>query len=162
MEHRIEEMIDLAVPVRTAYDQWTRFEEFPAFMSGVREVVQLDDTHLRWKVEIAGTERTFTAEIIEQIPDERIAWATTDGKYNAGVVHFVPLDITRSRVHLRILYDSDGVAERIAEALDLTGARVRRDLDAFRRHVEMCARDDGGWRGSVHRRHVGSRTQHEL
>lgn len=161
MEHRIEEAIDLDVPVRTAYDQWTRFEEFPQFMSGVREVVQLDDTHIRWRVEIAGSERSFTAEIIEQIPDERIAWATTEGKYNAGVVHFTPLDAMRTRLHLRILYDSDGLAERLAEALDLTAARVRRDLQAFRRHVEVHAVDPDGWRGSVHRRHVAAQSRHE-
>ncbi|MGE3773357.1 MAG: SRPBCC family protein [Gammaproteobacteria bacterium] len=162
MEHRIEESIDLDVPVRMAYDQWTRFEEFPRFMSGVREVVQLDDTHLRWRVEIAGAERTWTAEIIEQIPDERIAWATTAGKHNAGVVHFMPLGGARSRLHLRILYDSDGLAERLAEALDLTAARVRRELDAFRRYVETRADDADGWRGSVHRRHVETPSRHEL
>ncbi|HMM74367.1 MAG TPA: SRPBCC family protein [Gammaproteobacteria bacterium] len=161
MEHRIEESIDLDVPVRTAYDQWTRFEEFPQFMSGVREVVQIDDTHVRWRVEIAGAERTWTAEIIEQIPDERIAWATTSGKYNAGVVRFTPLATTRSRLHLRILYDSDGIAERLAEALDLTAARVRRELEAFRRHVEMRASEAEGWRGSVHHRHVESPARRE-
>lgn len=161
MEHRIEEAIDLDVPARVAYDQWTRFEEFPQFMSGVREVVQLDDTHVRWRVEIAGTERVWTAEIIEQIPDERIAWATTTGKVNAGVVHFSPLDGARSRLHLRILYDSDGLAERLAEVLELTRMCVRRELQAFRHHVELRPRDADGWRGSVHRRHVESHTRRE-
>lgn len=161
MEHRIEESIDLDVPVRIAYDQWTRFEEFPRFMSGVREIVQVDDTHVRWRVEIAGAERAWTAEIIEQIPDERIAWATTAGKHNAGVVHFTPIDSGRCRLHLRILYDSDGLAERLAEALDLTAARVRRELEAFRRYVETRVSEAGGWRGSVHRRHVETPVRRE-
>ena len=154
MEHRIDETIDIAAPVRVVYNAWTQFETFPQFMEGVSEVTQLDDTHLRWRVDIAGTVREWTAEIIEQIPDTRIAWATTAGKYNAGVVHFTALEGARTRLHLRILYDADGIAEQLAEALAFTAARARRDLAAFKRHVETHLGAIEGWRGSVHRREV--------
>lgn len=154
MEHRIDETIDIDAPVGVVYNAWTQFETFPQFMEGVREVRQIDDTHLHWRVDVAGTTREWIAEIIEQVPDTRIAWATTEGKYNAGVVHFTALDGDRTRLHLRILYDADGIAEQFAEVLALTAARARRDLQTFKRHVETHLGAREGWRGSVHRREV--------
>src|SRR5919206_2194933 len=84
----IEKSIDVNVPVHTAYNQWTQFEEFPRFMDGVREVKQLDDKRLHWCTTIGGKEKEWDAEITEQIPDERIAWRNTSGATNAGVVTF--------------------------------------------------------------------------
>jgi uncharacterized membrane protein len=84
----IEQSIDIDVPVRTAYNQWTQFEEFPSFMEGVESITQVDDTHLKWVAEIAGVRREWDAEITEQTPDQRIAWKATAGTTNAGVVTF--------------------------------------------------------------------------
>lgn len=81
---RIEKSIDINVPVRTAYNQWTQFEEFPRFMEGVKQVQQLDDKHLHWKAEIGGKEKEWNAEIVEQVPDQRIAWRSTSGAMTAG------------------------------------------------------------------------------
>src|SRR5947209_775750 len=71
--------VDVDAPVRAAYDQWTRFEDFPTFMSTIDEVVPLDETHLRWRASVAGVERAWTAEVTEQLPDERVAWTSRDG-----------------------------------------------------------------------------------
>ena len=81
----IEKNIEVDVPVRTAYNQWTQFEEFPRFMEGVVEVRQLDDTHLHWKATVGGKELEWDAVITEQLPDQRIAW-TADGEAPAGCV----------------------------------------------------------------------------
>jgi catechol 2,3-dioxygenase-like lactoylglutathione lyase family enzyme len=88
MSSTIEQSIEIDAPLRTTYNQWTQFEEFPKFMEGVEEVTQLDDTHLRWVAEFGGERHDWTAEITEQKPDERVAWRNTDGKDNAGVVTF--------------------------------------------------------------------------
>jgi uncharacterized membrane protein len=82
----IEKTIEINVPVKTAYNQWTQFEEFPRFMEGVKQVKQLDDTHLHWKAEIGGKEKEWNAEITEQSPDQRIAWTSVDGAWAGGTV----------------------------------------------------------------------------
>jgi uncharacterized membrane protein len=96
----IEKSIEVNVPVRTAYNQWTQFEEFPRFMEGVKEVNQLDDTRLHWKAAIAGQDKEWDAEITEQTPDQRIAWTSRGGAINGGVVTFHRLSDTRSKVML--------------------------------------------------------------
>src|ERR687889_2102698 len=109
----IEQSIEVAVPLQTAYNQWTQFEEFPAFMEGIEEVRQLDDTHLHWVAEIGGQREEWDAEITEQHPDERIAWTSTSGKGNAGVVTFHRLDDTRSKVMLQLDWESEGFKEKL-------------------------------------------------
>ena len=104
----IEKSIEINVPVRAAYNQWTQFEEFPKFMEGVKHVKQLDDKHLHWKAEIGGKEKEWDAEITEQIPDKRIAWRSRDGAQNAGVVTFHRLSDSTSKVMLQMEYDPDG------------------------------------------------------
>ena len=110
----IEQSIELDVPVHTAYNQWTQFEEFPAFMDGVAEVRQLDDRHLHWVAELGGTRHEWDAEITEQLPDERVAWRNTDGKDNAGVVTFHKLDDARSRVMVQLDFVPEGIKEKLA------------------------------------------------
>lgn len=151
MTTTIEQSIDLEVPVRAAYDQWTRFEEFPSFMEGVEEIRQLDDRHLHWVAEIAGTRHEWDAEITEQLPDERVAWRNTDGKENAGVVTFHELDTDRTRIMVQIDYVPEGIKEKLGGAVNADERRVKADLERFKARVESQGAPEGGWRGEVPR-----------
>src|ERR1044071_2940234 len=104
----ITQWIDVNVPVRTAYNQWTQFEEFPQFMEGVEEVRQLGDTSTHWRVKVGGREKEFDAEITEQTPDQRIAWPSTTEPTHAGVVTFHKLDDETTRIMLQMDVDPDG------------------------------------------------------
>jgi uncharacterized membrane protein len=145
----IEESIDVDVPVRTAYDQWTQFEEFPRFMEGVIEIKQIDDTHLHWRTKIAGVEREFDAEITEQHPDHRIAWKSTSGTSHAGVVTFHRLDDAKSRVMLQLDSEPEGVVEKAGDALGILKRRVKGDLERFKELIEARGDASGAWRGEV-------------
>jgi uncharacterized membrane protein len=145
----IEQPIDVNVPVRTAYNQWTQFEEFPRFMEGVKEVRQLDDKRLRWRAEIAGKEKEWDAEITEQTPDERVAWTSRSGPWNAGVVTFHRLDDNRTRVMLQLAYDPEGVVENVGDALGVVSARVKGDLQRFKEFIESRGAESGAWRGEI-------------
>ena len=148
----IEQSIDLDVPVRTAYDQWTRFEEFPQFMKGVEEIRQLDDRHLHWVAELGGTRHEWDAEITEQLPDERVAWRNTDGKDNAGVVTFHKLDDDRSRIMVQIDFVPEGIKEKVGAAINAPDHQVKGDLERFKALVEAeGGPSEGGWRGEVPR-----------
>jgi uncharacterized membrane protein len=146
----IEESIEVGVPVTTAYDQWTQFEDFPSFMEGVEEVRQVDDTHLHWVAEFGGSRHEWDAEITEQHPDERVAWRNVDGKQNAGVVTFHRLDDGRTKVMAQVDWAPEGLKERIGEALGAADRRVRGDLERFRDLVEARGAS-GAWRGEVER-----------
>jgi len=152
MTTTIEQSIDLDVPVRAAYDQWTRFEEFPQFMKGVEEIRQLDDRHLHWVAELGGTRHEWDAEITEQQPDERVAWRNTDGKDNAGVVTFHKLSDTSSRVMVQIDFVPEGIKEKVGAAINAPDRQVKGDLERFKELVEAKGGpDEGGWRGEVPR-----------
>jgi uncharacterized membrane protein len=150
----IEQSIDVNVPVRTAYDQWTQFEEFPRFMEGVREVRQLDDKRLTWCAEVGGKEKRWEAEITEQIPDARIAWRSRTGANNAGVVTFHRLDDRKTRVMLQLDYDPQGVVENVGDAVGVVSSRVRGDLARFKDFIEQRGRETGAWRGSINAPHA--------
>jgi uncharacterized membrane protein len=145
----IEKSIEIEVPVTTAYNQWTQFEEFPRFMEGVKEVKQVDDTHLRWKADIGGKEKEWDAEITEQIPDNRIAWRSRGGAMNAGVVSFHRLSDSRSKVMLQMEYDPQGVVENVGDAVGVVSQRVLGDLERFKRYIESRRQETGAWRGTV-------------
>jgi uncharacterized membrane protein len=145
----IEKSIEVNVPVQTAYNQWTQFEEFPRFMEGVKEVNQLDDTHLHWKAAIAGQEKEWDAEITEQTPDQRIAWTSRGGAINGGVVTFHRLSDARSKVMLQLEYAPQGVAENVGDALGVVSLRVQGDLERFKEFIEKRGRETGAWRGQV-------------
>jgi uncharacterized membrane protein len=130
----VTQSIDVEVPVRTAYDQWTQFEEFPRFMEGVKQVRQLDDTHLEWTAEIAGKEKSWHAEVTEQLPDERVAWRATDGAPNAGVVTFHRLGEGQTRVTVQMDIDPEGPIENVGDALGFPERRVKADLERLARH----------------------------
>jgi uncharacterized membrane protein len=146
---KIEKSITVNVPVRTTYNQWTQFEEFPKFMEGVREVRQLDDTHLHWRAEIAGKEEEWDAVITEQIPDDRIAWRSTSGAQNAGVVTFHRLSDSQTRIMLQMEYDPKGFVENVGDAVGIVSARVEGDLKRFKDFIESRGAETGGWRGEV-------------
>jgi uncharacterized membrane protein len=147
----IEESVEVNVPVRTAYDQWTQFEEFPRFMEGVESIRQIDDTHLHWVAEIAGQRREWDAEITEQHPDERIAWTSTSGQRNAGVVTFHRLADDRTKVMLQIDHDPDGLLDKAGDALGLVRRQAKGDLTRFKELIEARGEASGGWRGDVDR-----------
>jgi uncharacterized membrane protein len=149
MSSTVEESIEVGVPVRHAYDQWTQFEDFPRFMEGVEAVTQIDDTHLHWVAEIAGRRREFDAVITEQQPDARIAWRTESGAGHAGVVTFHRLGDGRSKVMLQMDYEPDGVAENVADWLGVVRRSVKGDLERFRELVESQEGEGGAWRGAV-------------
>lgn len=146
---RIEKSIDVEVPLRTAYNQWTQFEEFPQFMDGVQEVRQIDDTHLFWRADIAGKTAEWEAEIYEQIPDSRIAWRSTSGAPNAGAVSFQSVSPNITRVNLILDYQPMGAVEKVGDALGLVSSRVEGDLQRFKSFVEKRGVESGAWRGEV-------------
>ena len=146
---RVEKEIEVAVPLSTAYNQWTQFEDFPRFMEGVKSVTQIDDTHLRWHAEINGNDEEWDAEITEQHPDERVAWTSTTGAKNAGVVTFHRIDDTTSRVTLQMDVEPEGVVENVGTALGFLDRRVKGDLERFKEFIESRGAETGAWRGDV-------------
>ncbi len=145
----IERAIEVQVPASTAYNQWTQFEEFPRFMEGVEKVQQVDDRHLHWRAKIGGATREWSAEITEQIPDKRIAWCSTSGAKNAGVVTFHRLSDETSRVMLQLDYEPQGLAEKVGDLIGVLGRRVQGDLERFKTFIEERGAETGAWRGEV-------------
>ena len=148
---RIEKSVEVKAPVNAVYNQWTQFEEFPRFMAGVKEVKQLDDTHVHWHAEIWGKDKEWDAEITEQVPDQRIAWRSISGDApNAGTVRFEPLGADRTRVKLTMEYEPQGVIENVGDKLGVMSARVQNTVEDFKKFIENRGRETGGWRGEVH------------
>ena len=145
----VTQSVEVAVPVTTAYNQWTQFEEFPRFMEGVEEVRQVDDSHLHWVAEIAGKREEWDAEITEQHPDERVAWKATGGKGNAGVVTFHRLNDDETRVTVQLDWQPEGVVENVGAALGFDDRQVSKDLDRFKELIEARGRETGAWRGEI-------------
>ncbi len=145
----VEQSTDVAVPVHTAYNQWTQFKDFPYFMQGVERIDQLTPTRTHWVTRIAGVEREFDAEISEQRPDERIAWHSVDGPEQAGVVSFHRLDDTHTRVMLQLQFSPSGFTEQAGDKLGLVRASVHGDLENFKRFIESQGRETGAWRGEI-------------
>jgi uncharacterized membrane protein len=148
----VTESVDVDVDVRTAYNQWTQFEDFPQFMDGVTSVRQLDDTHTHWQVTVAGAIREFDATITEQNPDERVAWRSDAGPTHAGVVTFHRLGDQHTRVTAQMEIDPDGFVENVADKLGVLDRRVKTDLNRFKEFIETRGGNEtGAWRGHVDR-----------
>ena len=145
----VTESIDVDVPVTTAYNQWTQFESFPSFMSGVERVSQLTDTRTHWQTNINGVRREFDAEITEQHPDERIAWRTVDGPFHAGVVTFHRISDGVTRIMVQMEYAPEGVTESVGNAIGVFSRRVEGDLERFKEFLESRRQETGAWRGNV-------------
>ena len=149
---RVEHSIDVKVPIRTAYNQWTQFEEFPRFMDKVEEVRQLDDKRMHWRASLAGHTEEWDAVITEQEPDQRIAWTSTTGAKNAGVVTFHYIDPNTTRVMLQLDYEPEGVVETVGSALGIPQKQIEGDLDRFKKFIEARGQESGAWRGEIERK----------
>jgi uncharacterized membrane protein len=145
----VQQSIEVTCPVTTVYNQWTQFEDFPRFMEGVREVKQIDQTHLRWRAEIAGKEELWEAEITEQIPDTRITWRSTAGAKNAGTVTFRRVSDQKTAVNLKLEYEPDDTLEKVGSAIGIVSRRVKADLERFKEFIEALGSETGEWRGTV-------------
>jgi uncharacterized membrane protein len=147
---QIIETIDVDVPVRTAYNQWTQFESFPAFLDEVESITQVDDTHVRWTVKVGGFEREFDTEITEQHPDERVAWKSVGGDTeHAGVVTFHKLSDSESRVTVQLDWEPEGLAEKLGSLVGAGSHAVKKDLKNFKQFIETRGDSTGAWRGDV-------------
>jgi uncharacterized membrane protein len=144
-----EATVEVDVPVRTAYNQWTQFEDMPKFMDSVHEVRQLDDKHLHWRASVAGKEEEWDAEITEQIPDERIAWRSVTGVRNAGVVTFHKISDNRTRIKLQMDYAPASLDEKLGDALGLVKMQTKANLKRFKDFVEKRGVETGAWRGTI-------------
>ena len=147
----VQESVDVDVPIRVAYDQWTQFESFPQFMGGVERITQLDDTHTHWVTNIDGVKREFDAEITEQHPDERIAWRSTDGESHAGVVTFHRLEDAVTRINVQIDWKPKDLLEKVGSVLQVDDIQIGNDLKRFKELIEKQGVEDGAWRGDVGR-----------
>ncbi len=147
---QIIETIDVDVPVRTAYNQWTQFESFPKFLDEVESITQTGETHTHWKVSVAGVTREFDAEITEQHPDERVAWTSTGGETeHAGVVTFHKLTEGSSRVTVQIDWEPEGLVEKLGSLVGAGSHAVKKDLKNFKEFIETQGSETGAWRGDV-------------
>ena len=156
MTTKVDKSIEVNLPVRTVYNQWTQFEDFPQFMGGITSVTQLGDDRLQWVAEIAGVKRQWEARVLEQVPDQKVSWAATEGATNAGQVTFTDLG-GRTRVHLFLEYEPEGLVEKVGDKLNIVENQAEGDLDRFKAFVEAEGYATGAWRGTVAGQgHVGT------
>ena len=154
----VQEAVDVDVPIRVAYDQWTQFESFPHFMDGVLEITQLDDKRNHWVTKVGGVQREFDTEITEQHPDERVAWKSIGGDTeHAGVVTFHRLSDDETRVMIQIDWQPSGLVEKAGAALGVDDHRVKADAKRFKTFIEQRGTETGAWRGEVDADVTGSR-----
>ncbi|MFF9765469.1 SRPBCC family protein [Streptomyces sp. NPDC053086] len=147
---KVKEAVEVDVPLHTAYNQWTQFEDFPNFMEGVEEVTQLDERHNHWTMKIGGVRREFDTEIVDQLPDERITWRTISGDTNQrGSVRFQRLDDTHTKVELVMDIEPSGATEKAADLLGTIDRRVKGDMERFKSFIEDRGGESGGWRGRI-------------
>ncbi len=149
MTSKVEETVVVEVPLSTVYNQWTQFEDFPQFMDGIESVRQLTDTRLEWVAEIGGVRRQWEAEIVEQVPDQKIAWSATEGSRNTGVVTFDAAGDGRTEVHLVLEYEPDDWVEKVGDKLNVVENRAEKDLERFKKFIESEGYATGAWRGEV-------------
>src|SRR5919112_290532 len=149
MSTSVQESIEVNLPVSTVYNQWTQFEDFPRFMSGVKSVTQLTDDRLEWVAEIAGVRRRWEAKILEQVPDRKVSWAATEGATNAGEVTFEDVGGGQTSVHLSLEYEPEGLVEKVGDKLNVVENQAEADLDRFKAFIEAEGYASGAWRGSV-------------
>ncbi|MDK3255479.1 SRPBCC family protein [Blastococcus capsensis] len=148
----VQESVDVDVPIRVAYDQWTQFESFPQFMGGVESIRQIDETHTHWVTNVDGVKREFDAEITEQHPEERVAWTSTSGEAkHAGVVTFHRLADDKTRVMIQIDWEPTGLVEKAGAALGFDDRQIKADAKKFKEFIESRGTETGAWRGDVQR-----------
>jgi uncharacterized protein YndB with AHSA1/START domain len=141
--------IDVTAPLKAVYNQWTQFEDFPRFMEGVVEIRQQGPRTLFWRANVGGKDKHWEAEILEQVPDTRIVWESTDGTQNRGLIAFEALDSERTRITLTMEYEPEGFIERAGDALGIPSGQVEGDLKRFRDFIEKRKMETGSWRGEI-------------
>jgi|SRR5262245_24642404 len=145
----IEKSIQIDCPLRTVYNQWTQFEEYPRFMKGVKKVTQLDDQRLHWEAEIAGKNKEWDARITDQVPDQLIAWQSDRGEYNAGAVHFSAVSPNRTRINFQLMYDPESIGEKTGGERGVISNRVETNLEEFKEFIQNRSQETGSWRGTI-------------
>ncbi|MCZ9884409.1 SRPBCC family protein [Arthrobacter sp. B2a2-09] len=145
----VSQIVDVDVPVSVAYNQWTQFETFPEFMKGVEAVEQIDETALHFSTNVGGVKRDYNAQILEQVPDSLVSWASIDGPRHAGTVRFEPLGSDSTRVSVEIEWEPESLAEKAGSLVGIDDLRVSADLDKFKKFIEARGYETGGWRGSM-------------
>ncbi|HEX6349682.1 MAG TPA: SRPBCC family protein [Candidatus Dormibacteraeota bacterium] len=146
---KVTKSIRVNVPVHTAYNQWTQFESFPQFMEGVEQVQQLDDKRLHWRAKIGGKDVEWDAEIMEQVPDQRIAWRNTSGATNAGAVDFHRVGENECEISLTIETEPHGLVETVGDALGFLDRRIEGDMERFKEFIEHQGVETGAYRGEI-------------
>jgi uncharacterized membrane protein len=152
--HTVEKSIEVDAPAEVVYNQWTQFEEFPQFMEGIKEVHQLDDKRLHFVAEIGGKHEEWDAEILEQIPEQKVAWKVISGKLHEGTVFFDKAPDGKTIVRVDIAFEPEGMMEKAGSALGIVDARVKGDLERFKSFIENRGHETGAWRGEIHSGHV--------
>jgi uncharacterized membrane protein len=145
----IQQAIDVAVPISTAYNQWTQFEDWPEFMHRLERVSQEDECHVSFKTKIWGISKEFNAEIVEQRPDERIKWRVTEGVTHTGVVTFHELADRLTRVEVNLDVDPGSLIEKVGRGMRHVERAVSADLARFKAYIEMEEEETGSWRGVI-------------
>ena len=154
----IQQSVDVAVPIKVAYNRWTMFEDWPDFMHRVESVDQADDTTLSVSMKVWGITRRFEAEIMEQRPDERIEWNVSEGLSHTGVVTFHKLADRLTRVEVSLDFEPHGMLEKMGRGMRFAKRAVRADLHRFKALVELEEEAEGGWRGTIEDGEVKRRT----
>jgi uncharacterized membrane protein len=155
----IQQSVDVAVPLKVAYNRWTLFEDWPEFMHRVESVDQADDTTLSVSMKVWGITRRFEAEIVEQRPDQRIEWNVSEGLSHTGVVTFHELAPRLTRVEVSLDFEPHGMLEKMGRGMRFAKRAVRADLHRFKAIVELDEEAEGGWRGTIEEGKVKRRTQ---
>ncbi|CAM5701139.1 SRPBCC family protein OS=Streptomyces tendae OX=1932 GN=GUR47_01330 PE=4 SV=1 [Streptomyces tendae] len=146
----IIEYVDVGVPLRTAYDQWTQYQDFSTFAKGVKSANRADDTSSDWQLKVFWSNRSWKAKTTEQVPDDRISWTSEGAKGTTkGVVSFHELADSLTRVVLVIEYYPKGLFEKTGNIWRAQGRRARLDLKNYVRHITFKGEADDGWRGEI-------------
>jgi len=157
MTTKVQKSILVNLPVSTVYNQWTQFEDFPQFMNGVKSITTLQDDRMQWVAEIGGVRRQWEAKVLEQVPDQKVSWAATEGATNAGSVTFEDLGGAQTRVHLYLEYEPEGLVEKVGDKLNVVENQAEGDLERFKAFIESEGYATGAWRGTVSNAgHVGT------
>jgi uncharacterized membrane protein len=146
---RVDEKIEVKVPISTAYNQWTQFEEFPRFMQGIEQVEQLDNTRLHWTAEVGGERKDWYARITRQVPDEVVSWESEGGVVNSGTVVFHPIAAEKTEIQVHMEYEPESAKEKAGGALGVPDRKVESDLKRFKDFIEERGSETGAWRGEI-------------